>query len=112
MRLEDKVAIITGSGSGIGRATAQLFAEEGAKVVVAEINLEGANETVQSIQSAGGEAVSVEADVSKEEDSRKIADLAYCEYGKIDILVNSAGAINDPVHFHKMNDSENEKYYF
>ena len=92
MRLEDKVAIITGSGSGIGRATAQLFAEEGAKVVVAEIKLEGANETVQSIQSAGGEAVSVEADVSKEEDSRKIADLAYCEYGKIDILVNNAAA--------------------
>ena len=75
MRLEDKVAIITGSGSGIGRAAAGLFAEEGAKVVVADINLESAHQTVQGIQSAGGEAISVEADVSKEEDSRKIADL-------------------------------------
>ena len=66
MRLADKVAIITGSGSGIGRATAELFAEEGAKVVVADINLEGANQTVQSIRTAGGEAISVEADVSIE----------------------------------------------
>ena len=54
MRLEDKVAIITGSGSGIGRAAAGLFAEEGAKVVVADINLESAHQTVQGIQSAGG----------------------------------------------------------
>ena len=92
MRLEDKVAIITGSGSGIGRAAAGLFAEEGAKVVVADINLESAHQTVQGIQSAGGEAISVEADVSKEEDSRRIADLAYSEYGKIDILVNNAAA--------------------
>ena len=92
MRLEGKVAIITGSGSGIGRATARLFAEEGAKVVVADINLESANETVQSIQSTGGAAIAVEADVSNEGDSCKIADLTCCEYGKINILVNNAAA--------------------
>ena len=92
MRLADKVAIITGSGSGIGRATAELFAEEGAKVVVADINLEGANQTVQSIRTAGGEAISVEADVSKEGDSCNVADLTCSEYGKIDILVNNAAA--------------------
>jgi NAD(P)-dependent dehydrogenase (short-subunit alcohol dehydrogenase family) len=92
MRVKDKVAIITGSGSGIGRATAQLFAEEGAKVVVADINLEGANETVRLIRETGGEAVSVEGDVSKETGAQKIADAALAAFGKIDILVNNAAA--------------------
>ncbi|MBI1923006.1 glucose 1-dehydrogenase [Candidatus Poribacteria bacterium] len=92
MRVKDKVAIITGSGSGIGRATSQLFAEEGAKVVVADINLEGANETVRLIRETGGEAVSVEGDVSKEAGAQKIADAALAAFGKIDILVNNAAA--------------------
>ncbi len=92
MRVKDKVAIITGSGSGIGRATSQLFAEEGAKVVVADINLEGANETVRLIRETGGEAVSVEGDVSKETGAHKIADAALAAFGKIDILINNAAA--------------------
>ena len=91
MRVKDKVAIITGGGSGIGRATCQLFAEEGAKLVVADINIDGANETVRRVQEVG-EAVAVEADVSKEADAQKIADTAHDAFGTINILVNNAAA--------------------
>ena len=91
MRVKNKVAIITGGGSGIGRATCQLFAEEGAKVVVADINLDGANETVALVRETG-EAVAVEADVSKEADAQKIADSAVEAFGTINILVNNAAA--------------------
>ena len=92
MRVKDKVAVITGGGSGIGQATAQLFAEEGPKIVIAEINNEGAQETVRLVQEAGGEIVSLEADVSKEADAQKIAATALDVFGKIDILVNNAAA--------------------
>jgi NAD(P)-dependent dehydrogenase (short-subunit alcohol dehydrogenase family) len=91
MRVKDKVAIITGGGSGIGRATCQLFAEEGAKLVVADLNIDGANETVRRVQEVG-EAVAVEADVSKEADAQKIADTAHDAFGTINILVNNAAA--------------------
>jgi len=91
MRVKDKVAIITGGGSGIGRAACQLFAEEGAKVVAADINLDGANETAELVREIG-EAVAVEADVSKEADAQKIADAAVEAFGSINILVNNAAA--------------------
>lgn len=91
MRVKNKVAIITGGGSGIGRAACQLFAEEGAKVVVADINLDGANETAALVREIG-EAVAVEADVSKEADAQKIADAAVDAFGTINILVNNAAA--------------------
>lgn len=91
MRVKNKVAIITGGGSGIGRAACQLFAEEGAKVVAADINLDGANETAALVRETG-EAVAVEADVSKEADAQKIADAAVDAFGTINILVNNAAA--------------------
>ena len=91
MRVKNKVAIITGGGSGIGRAACQLFAEEGAKVVAADINLDGATETVELVRKTG-EAVAVEADVSKEADAQKIADAAVEAFGTINILVNNAAA--------------------
>ena len=91
MRVKNKVAIITGGGSGIGRAACQLFAEEGAKVVAADINLDGANETAALVREIG-EAVAVEADVSKEADAQKIADAAVDAFGTINILVNNAAA--------------------
>jgi len=92
MRLKSKVAIITGAASGIGRATAELFAEEGAKVVVADINSAEGEQTVSNIRSKGGEARFVHADISKEEDAKRISEETVKAYGRIDILVNNAAA--------------------
>jgi NAD(P)-dependent dehydrogenase (short-subunit alcohol dehydrogenase family) len=90
-RLKDKVAIITGGGSGIGRATCLLFAREGAKVVVADYIAEGGNETVRQISAAGGQAVFVRADVSKSADVQNLIGTAVRNYGRVDILFNNAG---------------------
>lgn len=90
-RLKDKVAIVTGAGSGIGRATAEIFAKEGAKVIVADYNQETANETTEMIKQAGGQAVSVRADVSKEEEVKAMVQAAVQNYGGLDILFNNAG---------------------
>jgi len=91
MQLEDRVAIVTGSGVGIGRAIATTFAREGAGVVVAEVNEEAGRETVEQIQSAGGQARFVRTDVSKVEDTQRMVDVARVTYGKLNILVNNAG---------------------
>jgi len=93
MRLEDKVAIITGAGSGIGRATAILFSKEGAKVVVADLSEEGGKETVKEIKNQGGEAIFVKTDVSKKEDVERMKNECLEKFGKIDILVNNAGIL-------------------
>lgn len=89
--LKGKVALITGAGSGIGRAIALLFAREGAKIVVADISEADGEKSVGLIKKAGGEAVFVEGDVSKAEVARRMADAAVGEYGKLDILCNNAG---------------------
>src|SRR5215813_4116247 len=90
-RLKNKVAIITGGGSGIGRATCLLFAREGAKVVVADYAAEGGNETVQQIKTAGGEATFVRADVSKSAEVRTMVATTVGAYARVDILFNNAG---------------------
>jgi len=90
MRLNNKIAIITGAGSGIGRAIAELFAQEGARVVVDDLYSERAQETVRRITKAGGEALAVEADVSKKEAVEALVAQALAAYGRIDILVNNA----------------------
>ncbi|HET7213596.1 MAG TPA: SDR family oxidoreductase [Terriglobia bacterium] len=90
MRVQNKVAIVTGAGSGIGRATAELLAEEGAKVVVADIDPKGGKETVSAIVEKGNSAHFVQADISREVDAKKISDEAVRTYGAIDILVNNA----------------------
>jgi len=91
MRLQNRVAIITGAGSGIGRASAVLFAKEGAKVVVADFVREGGLETVDLIEQDGGKAVFVESDVSKAADAQKMVSTAVKTYGKLDVLFNNAG---------------------
>jgi NAD(P)-dependent dehydrogenase (short-subunit alcohol dehydrogenase family) len=90
VRLKDKIAIVTGGGSGIGQATALLFAAEGAKIVVADIDADAGNATASKIQSNGGEAVFVLADIANETDTQHIADETMRRFQRIDILVNNA----------------------
>lgn len=94
-RLDGKVAIITGGGSGLGRATAVLFAEEGAKVTVADWAIEGGEATVETIKGAGGRALFIKADVSKSEDVKNVVKTTVDTYGKLDILMNIAGIVAD-----------------
>lgn len=93
MILEGKVAIITGAASGIGRATAILFAKEGAKVAVADINDPGGMETVKLIQEEGKEAIFVHTDVSKDSDVQKMVQKIMDSFRRIDVLVNNAGKV-------------------
>ena len=88
MRLKGKVALITGAGSGIGRATAILFANEGAKVAVADLVTPKGEETVHRIIESNGEAIFVRADVSKSYDAKKMINTVLENYGKIDIVFN------------------------
>lgn len=89
--IKDKVAIVTGGGSGIGRAVAVLYAKEGAKVVVSDIDVKGGNETVAQIKEAGGEAVFFEADSSTPQGNEALVNHAVEVYGKLDIACNNAG---------------------
>ncbi|MBI4639752.1 MAG: SDR family NAD(P)-dependent oxidoreductase, partial [Candidatus Tectomicrobia bacterium] len=90
MKLQGKVALITGSGSGIGRATALLLAEEGARVVVADINGETAQQTVELIHAKGQQASAVTVDVSRSEDVQRMIQFTIETLGRLDILVNNA----------------------
>jgi len=91
-RLKDKVALITGSGSGIGRAGAQLFSREGAKIAVVDIVREGGEETVKSIKDQGGEAIFIHADMTEPQSVEQAIKAAVERFGKLDILYNNAGA--------------------
>lgn len=91
MKLSGKVALITGAGSGFGKATSVLFAKEGAKVVVADIDQATAEETVRLIKQNGNEASAVKADVSNAKDCEAMVNFAVEKYGRLDILFNNAG---------------------
>ena len=91
MLLEGKNAIITGSGSGVGRASALRFAEEGARVLCADLDLEGAKETVRQIEEASGAAVPLGTDVSKEADVIAAVQAAVEQFGRLDIMFNNVG---------------------
>lgn len=93
MRLAGKVAVITGAGVGIGRATAQLFAKEGAAVAVADLNPTTGQETVRLIEAAGGRAFFVQADVSQADQVQEMLRQAQAAFGRIDILFNNAGIV-------------------
>ena len=95
-RLEGKVAIVTGAGSrgegvGNGKATATLFAREGASVLLADMEIERANETLQGIESEGGIASTIKVDVTRDDDCRELVDTAIERYGRLDILDNNVG---------------------
>ena len=94
MKLQNKIAIVTGAASGMGRSIAQLYAAEGAKVVVSDINLEAAEHVVQEIQEAGGEAFAIQTNVTSEEDIQILVDMTVEKYGTLDILVNNAGIMD------------------
>ena len=91
LRLGGKVAVITGAGTGIGRATAQLFAQEGARVVVAELNAEAGEQTAQLIIQAGGQAIAIKTDVTEPDSIQGTIDKAVQHYGALHILHNNAG---------------------
>ena len=90
MKLKDKVAIITGAGQGIGKEYALGFARKGAKVVIAEIKLENAQQVAREIESKGGKALAIRTDVSVEADALQVAEKTISAFGRIDVLVNNA----------------------
>ncbi len=95
MKLENKVAIVTGAGSGIGKAIAILYAQEGAKVVVADINQDSAQAVVAEITGKQGTAIAVATNVALQADVDKVIDTAVKTYGSLDILVNNAGIMDN-----------------
>lgn len=98
MRLDGKVTIITGAGGGMGRIASQIFAKEGARIIVAEFSEEAGEETVRLVREAGGEASFVKVDVSKEADAKAMVDHALATYGRVDALYNNAGIMPEADH--------------
>lgn len=94
MRLQNKVALITGGGSGIGKASCLMFAREGAKLVVVDLKKETAQATVDEIKKAGGDAQAFGADVSKAKDAEGMVKFAEKSYGKLNVVFNNAGVFH------------------
>jgi len=107
MKLEGKVAIVTGAAGGMGQAIAELYAAEGAKVIVADLNIEGAEAVAQGIVANGGTAKALQVNVAKQQDIDTMIDTAVNEYGTLDILVNNAGIMDS---FEPIGDITDEKW--
>lgn len=104
-KLDGKVAVITGSARGIGKADALLFAKEGAFVVISDVDQKPLVETAKEIEDAGGKVVWCKADVTKPEDTDKLMDTAVDKFGDLNILVNNAGISRDAL-IHRMTDTQ------
>jgi len=105
-KLDGQVAVVTGSGRGIGKATAMLFAQEGASVMINDIDPAPCSEAVNEINKAfPGKAACCVADITKAEDAQKLMDAAVEKFGKLDILINNAGITRDAM-IHKMTDAQ------
>jgi Dehydrogenases with different specificities (related to short-chain alcohol dehydrogenases) len=104
-KLDGKVAVITGSGRGVGKAIASLFAQEGASVVINDIDPVPAGEAVKEIEAKGGKATACVADITKPDQAQNLMDTAAEKFGKLDILVNNAGITRDAL-IHKMTDAQ------
>jgi NAD(P)-dependent dehydrogenase (short-subunit alcohol dehydrogenase family) len=107
-RLSGQVAVVTGAGNGIGRATALRYAQEGAAVVCADVQLIGAQATVEAIVSAGGRAVAISGDAASRPDNEAMAQLAVDTYGRLDVLLTAAGISHAD---YRSGDTENEVKY-
>lgn len=108
MKLENRVAIITGGGSGIGQTSSILFAREGAKIVVVDINEDGGLDTVNKIKSNGGESCFIKTDVSDVKDVKNSIKYAVDQYSKIDVLFNNAGIVK-PMPFLEISETQWDK---
>jgi 3-oxoacyl-[acyl-carrier protein] reductase len=111
MRLNKRVAAITGAGSGIGRASAILFAAEGAKIVVADIDNTAGEETITAIKSNGGDAIFVHTDVSKARDAENLIKTTIEKYGNIDILFNNAGTPMSNISIENLDEATWDRIY-
>ncbi|RFU68547.1 SDR family oxidoreductase [Bacillus sp. V59.32b] len=107
MRLNEKVAVVTGAASGMGKAIAELYAKEGAKVILADYNFEGAETVASGIVANGGTAKAVKANVAESSDIENMINTAVSEFGTLDILVNNAGIMDG---FEPVGDITDEKW--
>jgi len=105
MRLKDEVAIVTGSGRGIGEGIVLRFAREGAKIIVNDVNEADAKNVVEKVKAQGGKAVAVISSMASRDIVQKMVDTAVKEFGTLNIIVNNAGITRDVI-LHKMTDEQ------
>ena len=111
MRLKDKIAIVTGAGSGFGRGIALRFAAEGARVVVNDLNAENGEHTVESITEAGGDARFMAGDVSRDADVKRLVEFTLATFGGLDVVVNNAGTTHKNQPMLDVSEAEFDRIY-